>query len=117
MSKVKARSKVVLRFFIAHGLAYPIAIAWAFGSIPAFVIGIASRVGTSLDDADIAHRVLVGLAWPTIAAFVLAHVAGVLWGLARDEERAKKRFFAGMAVLAGVPIVLGGVSWIWLMTR
>ncbi|HEY6459374.1 MAG TPA: hypothetical protein VIY73_04460 [Polyangiaceae bacterium] len=117
MATSEGRSKAVLRFFIAHGLAYPIAIAWAFGSVPAFIIGIASRVGTSLEDADIAHRVLLAVAWPTGAAFLLAHVAGVLWGFAGDEARAKRRFFTGMAVLGGVPVVLGSASWIWLVTR
>jgi hypothetical protein len=106
-----------VRFFIAHGLAYPIACAWAFGAIPAYVIHIASQVGTSLDDEEVAHRVLVGLMVPTIAAFVIPHVAGVLWGLALDEERARRRFILAMALLGGLPVLFGGVSWIWLMTR
>jgi hypothetical protein len=107
----------VLRVFIAHGLAYPVATAWAFASVPALVIAIASQVGTSLDDSVIAHRVLMGVAWPTIASFVLAHVAGLVWGLDRDERRGKRRFTIAMIAMTAVPIMLGGVTWIWLMTR
>ncbi len=113
----RTRSRAVLRFFIAHGLSYPITTAWAFAAIPALVIGIASRVGTTLDDDVIAHKVLLGLAWPSGAAFLAVHVAGVVWGLERDDARGKRRFGIAMAVLAVVPIVLGGASWIYLMTR
>jgi MFS family permease len=113
----RPRGRVVLRFFIAHGLSYPIATAWAFASVPALVVGIASRVGTTLDDAAIAHEVLVGVAWPTAAAFALAHVAGIVWGRDRDETRGRRRFVVAMAVLFILPALGGGVSWIWLMTR
>ena len=113
----RPRGRVVLRFFVAHGLAYPIATAWAFASVPALVVGIASRFGTTLDDAVIAHKVLMGVAWPTAAAFVLAHVAGIVWGLDRDEKRGRRRFVVAMAALSILPVVAGGASWIWLMTR
>jgi hypothetical protein len=112
------RAKTVfVRVFVAHLLAYPVATAWAFGSIPTMIVRIASRVGTSLDDADIAHRVLLAIAWPTGLAFLLAHLAGVVWGLDRDERRSRRVFIAAIAVLLGAPILGGGGSWIWLMTR
>ena len=113
----RTRSRAVLRFFIAHGLSYPITTAWAFASIPALVIGIASHFGTTLDDQVLAHKVLLGVAWPSGAAFLAVHVAGVLWGMARDDARARRRFAIAMAALTVVPLVLGGASWIYLMTR
>ena len=104
----RPRGRVVLRFFIAHGLSYPIATAWAFASVPALVVGIASRVGTTLDDAVIAHKVLIGVAWPAAAAFVLVHAAGIVWGLDPDETRGRRRFVVAMAVLSVLPVVGGG---------
>jgi hypothetical protein len=117
VSAPKPRSRILLRLLIGHGLAYPIATAWAFGSVPALVIGIASQVGLTLDDQAVAHRVLVGVAWPAIGSFVLTHVAALVWGLDSDEQRGRRRFFVAMALLGVVPVVLGGASWVWLMTR
>ena len=117
MSEAKPRRQIVLRFFIGHGLAYPIATIWAFAFIPALVIGIASQVGLSLDDQAVAHRVLVGVAWPALGSFLLTHVAGLVWGLDPDERRGRRRFFVATGLLGVIPLVLGGASWIWLMTR
>jgi len=50
MPVAKRVSKVALRLLMAHGLAYPIATAWAFATVPAFVIAVASEVGITLDD-------------------------------------------------------------------
>ncbi|MGH7294062.1 MAG: hypothetical protein ACRELB_03970 [Polyangiaceae bacterium] len=85
--------------------------------MPALVIAIAAQVGTSLDDAVIAHKVLMGVAWPSGASFALVHVAGLIWGFDPDERRGKRRFTVAMIVLAAVPVILGGGLWIWLMTR
>jgi hypothetical protein len=115
---VSTRAKnVALRLFIADLLAFPISLAWAFGSVPAVVILVASAVGTSLDDEAIAHRVLLRVAWPWVGSFVLAHVPGLIWGLDRDDRRGRRTFVASMVALGAVPVVLGGASWIWLMTR
>jgi hypothetical protein len=111
------RGHITLRLIIAHGLAYPIAMAWAFGSIPALVIGIASQTGPTLDDRVIAHRVLLGVAWPAFGSFFLTHVAGLVWGLQRDERRARRQFIVAMTLLGGLPVLAGGASWIWMMTR
>jgi hypothetical protein len=106
-----------VRIFIAHLVAYPIAFAWALGSIPAVIVGVVTVVGTNLDDADVAHRVLVRVLWPFIGSAVLAHLAGVVWGLDRNEKRGKRIFVVSMAALGGIPVLVGGGSWIWLMTR
>lgn len=117
MSAPRRASKVVLRLFVAHGLAYPIATAWAFASVPAFVLSVASVVGTTLDDETVAHRVLLRVAWPAVGSFLLVHVFGALWGFDRNETRGRRTFVVSLAVLAGIAVVFGGASWIWLMTR
>jgi hypothetical protein len=109
--------KLTVRVLVAHFAAYPVMLAWALGSIPALIVRVASVVGTSLDDADVAHRVLVQLLWPVLVSAVLAHAAGVVWGLDRDEKRGKRIFVMSMAALGGVPVLGGAASWIWLMTR
>jgi hypothetical protein len=110
-------SKAVLRMLIAHGLAYPIATAWAFASVPAIVVLVASQVGLALDDQAVAHRVLLGVAWPALGSFVLAHAVGAVWAFDRNEPRGKRVFTVAMLLLAGIAVVPGGASWIWLMTR
>ncbi len=91
--------------------------AWALGSIPAVIVRVVSVVGTTLDDADIAHRVLLKLVWPVVVSGLLAHAAGVAWGLDVNDERGKRVFVVAMAALGGIPVLGGAVSWIWLMTR
>jgi hypothetical protein len=102
---------------VAHLVAYPVGTAWAFGSIPALVVRVASRYGTSLDDAVLAHHVLLAVAWPFALSVLLEHVAGVAWGVDRNEKRGKRVFVAATAALLVIPILGGGASWIWLMTR
>jgi hypothetical protein len=106
-----------VRIFIAHLIAYPIMLAWALGSIPLAIVGVVAALGTSLDDTVIAHHVLVRLLWTVVPAALLAHLAGVVWGFDRNEKRGKRLFIMGMTVLGAVPIVVGGISWIWLVTR
>jgi len=113
----KRASKVALRIFMAHGLAYPVATLWAFASVPAFVVNVASQVGITLDDETVAHRVLLRVAWPAVGSFVLVHVAGVVWGFDRDEARGGRVFRIALLALAVVPVVVGGITWSWLMTR
>ena len=78
---------------------------------------MASVVGLTQSDQEIAHRVLLLVAWPSIASFVLEHAAGLAWGLAGDAPRARRLFILATLVLLGIPVVVGGVSWIWLLTR
>jgi hypothetical protein len=113
----KRASKVALRILMAHGLAYPIATAWAFAAVPVFVVHVASRVGLTLDDATIAHLVLVRVLWPTVGSFVLVHLAGVYWAFARDEVRGRRVFVVTLLGLTAVALLGGGIAWLWLMTR
>jgi hypothetical protein len=106
-----------LRIFTAHGLAYPLAAAWAFASVPAFVVRVASGAGVTLDDETVAHRVLCRVAWPAVGSFVLAHVAGGAWAAHPDPVRGRRIFVATMVALAGVAVAFGSASWIWLMAR
>jgi hypothetical protein len=111
------RTDIAVRLLIAHGLAYPVAIAWAFGSIPLTVAALASAVGTTLDDDVVAHRVLLTVAWPAVASFVLVHASGAFWALSPDARRGRRVWVASMLVLGILPVVGGGASWIWLMGR
>lgn len=106
-----------LRVLVAHGIAYPVAIAWAFGSIPLMAVRVATTAVVALDDQEIARRMLLLVAWPSIGSFVLEHAVGVAWALSANAARARRLFVAATAVLFGVPILGGGVSWIWLVTR
>jgi ABC-type Fe3+ transport system permease subunit len=117
MPAAKRASKVALRIFIAHGLAYPIGAAWAFASVPLLVLNVASHVGTTLDDATVAHLVLLRVAWPAIGSFVLVHLAGVVWAFDPDEVRGRRMFRWALAALSAIAAVVGGVTWVWLMTR
>jgi hypothetical protein len=117
VSAASRAKTVAVRVFIAHLIAYPIVLAWALGSMPLVIVGVVAAFGTSLDESVIAHHVLVRLLWPVVPAALLAHAAGVVWGLDRDEKRGRRLFIVGMAVLAGVPVLGGGISWIWLVTR
>ena len=114
------RSQAILRILLAHGLAYPLATAWAFAAVPAFVVSVASGGDFTLDDATVAHvahAVLVRVAWVAGGVFVVAHVAGAIWAFHADEPRGRRVFLVTMVALFAVAVVLGGGSWIWLMTR
>jgi hypothetical protein len=107
----------VLRLLLAHALAYPVALAWAFGSVPLIVVSVAAVTGTALGDAEIAHRVLVRVAWPALLSFATVHVAGALWAWSPDARRGWRVFAWVSGVLLTVAVVAGGASWIWLMSK
>jgi hypothetical protein len=117
MAAAKGASQVALRLFAAHGLAYPVATAWAFATVPVFVVAVASEVGLTLDDATVAHRVLLRVAWPAAISFVLVHLAGAVWAFDRNDPRGRRAFLYALVGLTALPVVGGGISWIWLMTR
>src|SRR3974390_640611 len=98
-----------------EGTRRPDCVAWALGSIPFLVFLVASSTGTTLDDHAVTHRVMLRIAWPTVASFVLVHAAGVAWARAPDRRVGRKRFLAAMSLLAGLPTVVGGAAWLWLV--
>jgi hypothetical protein len=108
---------VVLRLLVAHALAYPVALAWAFGSVPLLVVSVASATGTSLADAEIAHRVLARVAWPAALSFAAVHVAGAVWAWSADAPRGRRVFAWSSGALMTVAVLFGGASWIWLMNK
>jgi hypothetical protein len=116
---VAARSggQVALRLLIAHALAYPVALAWAFGSVPLIVVAVASASGTSLADAEIAHRVLVRVVWPAVLSFAAVHAAGATWAWSADARRGWRLFAWSSGALMAIAVVAGGVSWLWLMNK
>jgi hypothetical protein len=107
----------VLRLLVAHALAYPVALAWAFGSVPLIVVLVASTTGTSLEDAEIAHRVLVRVAWPAVLSFAAVHAVGALWAWSADARRGWRVFVWTSGALLSVAVVAGGASWLWLMNK
>ena len=108
---------VALRLLIAHALAYPVALAWAFGSVPLLVLSVATVTGTSLEDAEIAHRVLVRVVWPAVLSFAAVHAAGAVWAWSADARRGWRVFAWSSGALMTVAVVVGGASWIWLMNK
>src|SRR5579872_4464022 len=94
----RRRAEIVVRLLVAHVLAYPVAFAWAVGSIPVVAIAMASSAAAPLDDHAVAHIVLLRIAWPAILSFVLVHAAGAAWAFARDPRRSRTWFLAGMAL-------------------
>lgn len=113
----KPRARVALRLLVAHGVAYPVAMAWALGSVPALIVGLTGQSASMLEARDITHRVLLAVTWPALAAFLATHAVGLSWALRQDDRRGRRTFVVAMVVLVAVPVVAGGASWIWLMTR
>lgn len=113
----RRRGEVVLRLLVAHALAYPVALAWAFGSVPLIVMSVASATGTSLEDAEVAHRVLVRVAWPAALSFAAVHATGAAWAWAADARWGRRLFAWSSGVLLAVAVLVGGASWIWLMSK
>jgi hypothetical protein len=112
------RSERVLRIFIAHGLAYPIAVAWALGSIPLIIAAVASaQYRDGYGDPEIARHVLTYTLWPLCVAFGAAHVPGVVWAWSRDDVHGRRLFFGAMALLGGVPTLVGAALWGWLVLQ
>jgi hypothetical protein len=100
--------------FIAHALAYPIAMAWALGSIPIIIVSIAS---VQSSDAEIARRVLAHALWPLSVAFGVAHAPGAVWAWSRDDARGRRFFLLAMVLLGAVPTLVGGALWGWLVLK
>ena len=111
------RGSVALRLLVAHAAAYPVALAWAFGSVPLLVAAVASASGTSLEDAEVAHRVLVRVAWPAALSFAAVHAAGAAWAWSADARRGWRLFAWSSGALFGVAVAVGGASWLWLMNK
>lgn len=113
----RSGGQVALRLLVAHAVAYPVALAWAFGSVPLTVVAVASATGTSLEDAEIAHRVLVRVLWPAILSFAAVHAAGAAWAWSADARRGFRLFAWSSGALMAIAVVAGGGSWLWLMSK
>ena len=111
------RGDVVLRLLVAHALAYPVALAWAFGSVPLIVVSVAAVTGTSLEDGEIAHRVLLRVAWPAALSFAAVHAVGALWAWSPDARRGWRVFAWSSGLMLALAVVVGAASWIWLMSK
>ena len=107
------------RLLIAHGLAYPVAFAWAIAAIPACIVSLPDAVvmGGSVD--AVVQIVLRKLAWPAFGVFVVEHLAAIPWARAHasNAPRARRGFWIATGALFGVALVVGGASWLWLVRR
>ncbi len=118
----RSAGTIVARFFIAHLVAYPVAIAWVVGSMPfCFPIFEGELSGVSGDvmlwgiapmPAGAAMIVRATLLVGAVV-FVIEHGIGVVWALASDARLGRRRFVLASVALGGVGALGAVVGWIW----
>jgi hypothetical protein len=114
----RSASRIVVRLALGHVAAYPLAFLWAVAAIPLTIHVFHGDIDASGGDpAVFARLVVVRLAWPAAAVFLVEHAVAIAWALGRDPARATRRFAWGTGALAAVGVVLGGASWAWLWLR
>jgi hypothetical protein len=106
-----------IRCLAGHIFAYPLAFIWAVASMP--IVMHLNRMHLE----DIAHDekamgdfILLRAAWPAGIAFVVMHVAAIVWALAQKHPKGHWAFFGGFGFALGGGILFGAASWIWLLT-
>lgn len=106
------------RLVLGHLAGYPLAFLWAVASIPLTIhLFFAELAPLESDPALMGKAVVRLVAWPAGAVFLLAHVVGLAGGLAQDPLRGKRIFFGGLGALAGMGLLAGAGSWLWLFLR
>lgn len=104
-------------FVVAHMAAYPVTFVWAAGAVVPVLARVPAATLANASREAVVRDVLAALVAPSLAIFVLLHVAAVPWMRDRAGARGKK---LTLAVL-GVALVLGAVfalaTWGWLFTR
>jgi hypothetical protein len=100
-----------------HFFAYPIAVVWAMASIPLAIHLFIHEIDLLPDKEAIGQFVVRRVAWPAGAAFVVVHLASMLWAFAGDPARGFKRFIRALAGIAAAGVLFGLGSWGWLMLR
>jgi len=117
----QARSRARLffeRMAVAHVLGYPAAFVWACASIPLAIHLSFHEIDALHEDMDaIGHLVVHEVACPAGAACAAAHLAGLLWALAAEGPRGMRRFFYAFGAVAGLGVLFGAGSWLWLWLR
>ncbi len=115
--------RAVVPTLVAVSVALPLAIVWAIALMPLGVRAIPDRViqeSTLAPDVVkmLGDRVVRWLVTPCTVVFVVAHLVAVPWALAPADDRKKARrlYWTAIAALTGLAVVLGGASWIWIMS-
>jgi hypothetical protein len=107
----------VERLLVAHLLAWPLGLLWAFAAMP-FAFPLFEAELVRIDDPQavgwfIAWKVL----WVAGGAFLLGHLAALPWAFGREGGAGRRIFLWGMGGLAGLGLVAGGAGWAWLHLR
>ena len=102
---------------VGHVFAYPAAVLWAMASMPLAIHLFIREIDLLPDQQAMGQLVVRRVAWPAGAAFVLAHLASVLWAFAADPALGFKRFLKAYAGIAAVGVLLGLGTWGWLLLR
>lgn len=109
--------KIVERSMVGHIFAYPVAVVWAMASIPLAIHLFIHEIDLLPDQQAVGQLVVRRVAWPAGAAFVLVHLASLLWSFAADPALGFKRFIKALAGIAVTGALFGVASWAWLMLR
>nr|AYM52566.1 hypothetical protein [Aetherobacter rufus] len=102
---------------VGHVFAYPVAVVWAMASIPLAIHLFIDEIDLLPDEEAIGQLVVRRVVWPAGAAFVLVHLASLLWAFAADPALGFARFLKALAGTAAIGALLGIASWSWLMLR
>jgi hypothetical protein len=115
--------RAVVPTVVAISVALPLAIVWAIALVPLGVRAIPDRVIEQSTMAPevvkmLGDRVVHWLLTPCAVVFVVAHLVAVPWALAPVDHRKKARrlYWTAIGALTGLAVVLGGASWIWIVT-
>jgi hypothetical protein len=111
------RIRIVERLMVGHVFAYPVAVVWAMASIPLAIHLFIGEIDLLPDQEAIGQLVVRRVAWPAGAAFVIVHLASLLWAFAPDPAPGFKRFIKALAGIAAAGVLFGVGSWSWLMLR
>lgn len=110
--------QTIERLAVAHFVAYPIAFLWAVGAIPLTIhLSVHDLDALNGDELAIQKLIVRRLAWPAAAAFATAHVAVAPWLAIEDTKRGLRVFLILIACVAGMGLLAGGGSWLWLLMR
>jgi hypothetical protein len=106
------------RYVLAHVVSYPLAFLWAVACIPLTIqLSLPDIDALNQDMPAVGQLVVRRLAWPAGFVFALPHLFAIPWAFGRDPARWRRRTWTGIAAVAGVGVLFGGGSWLWLFLR
>lgn len=118
LSLAERKKRAIAAFLAGHMLAYPVAFVWAIFAIVPILSAIPPQVLATKTPESAARLVILKLAWPSIALFVLVHGGALPWAL---DRRAGSRGIRISLATYGVLMLVGGLFavgvWVRLYTR